>query len=146
MFTSLAIALVALGVAIGACLRPVPESKAADAPTYTDQQVAEAKAKVCAAFERVRTGVRLQVGANGGDDPVLKQAIAANARLSLIGGAYYLQVRLDSATPPPVATAIRELSDILLELGENALAGSTDDQRLEQQADAKFNQLASLCK
>jgi hypothetical protein len=149
MLTSLAIALVALGVAIGAWVRPLPDSNPPAEPAsaiYTDQQAANAKADICAAFEKVRTSVRLQVGANAGDDPVLKQAVAANARLSLIGGAYYLQIRLDPATPPPVAIAIRELSDILLELGVNALAGSTNDQLLEQQADAKFNQLAELCK
>jgi hypothetical protein len=146
MFASLAIALVALGVAIGAWLRPVPESKAADAPTYTDQQVADAKAKVCAAFEKVRTGVRLQTGADSGGDPVMAQAIAANARLSLIGGAYYLQIRLDPATPRPVATAIDDLSNILLDLGENALAGSTNDHPLELKGEAKITELVELCR
>jgi hypothetical protein len=74
------------------------------------------------------------------------QAIAANARLSLIGGAYYLQVRLDPATPPPVATAVHELSNMFLDLGENALAGSTNDHALELQGEAKIMELVELCK
>jgi hypothetical protein len=76
----------------------------------------------------------------------MTQAIAANARLSLLTGAYYLQARLDPATPPQVASRIHTLANILLELAENALAGSTNDQPLERKGEAEVTELVELCK
>lgn len=147
MVTLLAITLiVSIGVAIAGWFRPLPDKNPTSAITFTNQQVADAKAKVCSAFEKVRSSVSLQTGANSGADPAMTQAVAANARLSLATGAYYLQTRLDPATPQPLATAIRSFSDLLLDLAENALAGSTSDQSLEQQGEAQIAQLKEMCK
>ena len=49
---SLGIALLAIGVAIGAWFRPLPKNEPPPAPTYSSQQVADAKAKVCAAYAK----------------------------------------------------------------------------------------------
>ena len=56
----IAIALVALGFAIGSWFRPIPDNKpppAASPPVFTEQQAAEAKAKVCATYEKVHRAV-----------------------------------------------------------------------------------------
>ena len=71
-----------------------------------NQQVADAKARACAAFTTVRTGVSLQTHATGAADPVATPAVAVDARLSEVAGAQYLLNRLDPATPPPLAAAI----------------------------------------
>lgn len=147
IFTLLVITLiVAIGVAIIGWFRPLPDNKPPPTPGFSSQQIADAKAKACSAFEKVRTGVSLQTNANGGGDPALAQAVAANARLSLVTGAYYLQARLDPATPQPLATAIHSFSDLLLDLAENALAGSTNDQSLEHQGEGDATQIADMCK
>lgn len=39
-------------------------------PAFTNQQVADAKARACAAYTTVRTGVSLQTHATGAADPV----------------------------------------------------------------------------
>ena len=50
-FTALAIALIGLAVGVVGWFRPVPHNnQPPPKPTYTEQQTADAKAKVCAAF------------------------------------------------------------------------------------------------
>jgi hypothetical protein len=138
--------IVAISVAIIGWFRPLPDNKPPPKLSFTSQQVADAKAKACSAFDKVRTSVSLQTNANGGGDPAMTQAVAANARLALVTGAYYLQIRLDPATPQPLATAIHSFSDLLLDLAESALAGSTDNQPLERQGEAETAQIAEMCK
>ncbi|MBS4728362.1 hypothetical protein MSM1_08420 [Mycobacterium sp. SM1] len=119
-------ALAVIGaIAIGAWFRPLPNNKptpASPGPTFTDQQVSNAKASASAGFEKVRTSIPLQTSADSGGEPVMTQAVAASARLALLAGGYYLQTRLDPATPPSLATAIRSFSNISLDLAENALS------------------------
>lgn len=147
MFTLLVITLiVAIGVAIIGWFRPMPDNKPSTTTSFTNQQIADAKTKACSAFEKVRTGVSLQTNGNAGGDPAMTQAVAANARLSLVTGAYYLQTRLDPATPQPLASAIRSFSDLLLDMAESALAGSTGDPTMDQQGEAQVAQLKEMCK
>ena len=56
MFVMLLVTLVAVGAAVAAWLRPIPHNTYATppAPTYSEQQVADAKSKVCAAFAKVK--------------------------------------------------------------------------------------------
>jgi hypothetical protein len=138
MFASLAIALVALGVAIGAWLRPLAESKAAEAPTYTDQQVADAKAKVCAAYDKVHQAVLVNTGRTGGDDPTSILAMAANARVALFDGGEYLLNTLENepATPPDLAKELQELVRAYQHLAIDYLADAPDSE-----VESSFNAL-----
>jgi hypothetical protein len=71
LIASLTIALLALGVAIGSWFRPMPNSKPPPAPSppnFTDQQIADAKAKVCATYENVHQAVLVNTGRSGGSD------------------------------------------------------------------------------
>jgi hypothetical protein len=123
---TLAVLLVALiGVAAGvaAWFRPMPQPTAAAAspePTYTEQQIGDAKRNVCDAYGLVRTAVSVTTNkqAPGGDDFATKTAIAANGRLALHGGGGYLLERLsaDPATPSNLAVAIRSLAATLRKL------------------------------
>lgn len=124
---SLAIALVALGVAIGSWLRPVSDTKPAPGatpPTFTDKQVADAKAKVCATYEKVHQGVLVNTGRSGGSDPLALLGVAANARIALYDGGQYLTKTLTEqpATPPDLATAVRQLVDSYQLLAVNYMA------------------------
>jgi hypothetical protein len=54
-----AITVVAVAGAAAAWLRPMPETKSAvpSAPTFTDQQVTDAKSNVCAAYAKIHHAV-----------------------------------------------------------------------------------------
>ena len=79
------------------------------APTYTDQQVANAKANVCAAFEKVQHAVDLAHSHVGSTDYNTQLTAAALANLALDAGSRYLLTKLteEPATPPDLATAVR---------------------------------------
>jgi ribosomal protein S6 len=118
MFTLLVLALlVALGVAIVGWFRPLPV-KPAPPPTYTDQQVADAKAKVCAAHERVHSAIKASTARDRGTDPTAQLVFAINGQQALLAGSEYLRTTLSQqpATPNELAKTIRQLTDIFQEL------------------------------
>ena len=149
------VALLALGLAIWALLRPTSAapSDTATTPTYTDAQQAAAKSKICAAHSLVRVGVNVNTNLQppgGPDDTVGALAAAANARVALGGGGQYLLANLDPATPQPVADAVRPFALKLMDIGAAATAGisNTDPEQAArlQQADAMNTEIANLCK
>jgi hypothetical protein len=106
-----AITLVA-GVALVGWLRPLQEHKpppAPAAPNYTNQQIADAKTNVCAAFEKVQHALGLahsHIDSSGyAPDP----GAAALTHVALDAGSRYLLTKLaeEPATPPDLATAVR---------------------------------------
>jgi hypothetical protein len=150
-FVALAIALIATGLAVVGWFRPAPPTPPrAAAPTYTEQQISDAKARACTAFELVDKGVTLQTNGEVSSDPAMAKAQGANARLATISSGWYLRARLDQAAPPKLATAIQHLSDVLLDLGANYLAGATDDDpaqaALRSEANSAFGRVQELCK
>jgi hypothetical protein len=153
---TLAIALIAIGVAIAGWFRP---SQVAPPPhpaglAYSDQQIADAKTQACAAVDTTHKGVVLQSGANKKDavsnDPGVAEGQSANARLAIIGGSWYLRDRLGPATPQPLADTIRHLSNTMLDIGANYLAGTKDadaaQSALLSDGDATFARALELCK
>ena len=68
-------------------------------PTYTEQQISDAKARSCAAFDTVLKGVTLQTHGEASDDPAMRKAQAVNGQLSLVAGGGYLRDHLEPATP-----------------------------------------------
>jgi hypothetical protein len=156
-FVALAIAVIATGLAIVGWFRPSPPAPTPRpaAPTYTEQQISEAKARACTAFGVVKTGTTLQ--ARGGDpdgqpsdDAAMRKAQAANARLSLVAGAWYLRDHLDPATPTPLAGAIQKLSAVLMDIGVNYLAGAKNadppQAALLSEGESEMTHVADLCK
>ena len=142
--SALVIALIAIGLAIWALVRPADDA-AVDAPQSDD-----AKARVCVAFDTVRKAVSLQTNADVGRDPVAKEAVAANARLATLGGGQYLLSLLDPGTPPELADAVRSFASDLQDIGMNQLAGvsgqdPTQAARLNK-AQANSMQIADMCK
>jgi hypothetical protein len=124
----LAVVAVLLAViAIAGAAWAMVRQPAAPAPVQPgSQQVADAKGRACAAFNAVRTAVSLQTHADLGRDPVAVQAVAANARLSMVAGG--------SAAPPasraaPARTARSQGLQMSLDLppssGVQAVTGVT---------------------
>lgn len=148
-FTALVIALTGIAVGIVGWFRPTLHNVAPvapSAPSFTEEQIKSAKARACNAFETVRKGAALQTHSEA-SEPL---AATANARLSLTVGNAYLLARLDPATPPALAAAIRTLADDLLDLAANAMAGAMNDDPAQanrlRNADAADARVANLCK
>jgi hypothetical protein len=149
------IAVVACALAAWALLRPAPTSSATDASTasYTDAQRADSKAKICTAFNTVRSGVSQNTNLTppgGPQDVTGALAVAANARLSLYDGGQYLLARLDPATAPELADPIRTFGNTLMDIGAAATAGAqnSDPQQADRlrSADAANTTITGLCK
>jgi hypothetical protein len=105
------------GIAIGAWFRPLPDSKAPSAPlapTYTDQQISDAKTNVCAAYQKVHHAVLLASSTKYGDDQVAKQVVAEGGWQALDNGSMYLSTILtdEPAAPSDLAQAVRKLAKV----------------------------------
>jgi hypothetical protein len=145
------VAVIALVLAAWAVFRP--SAGEPRTPSYSAEQQAEAKQKVCAATELVRKGVSRNTNlqpAGGPRDVTGSLAVAANARVSLYMGGQYLLDRLDPATPPDLADAVRKFADTLVDIGAAATAGAQNNEpdqasRLRD-ADAANARISELCK
>jgi len=109
---ALSVALVALAVSIVGWFRPASHNNEPSAkPTYTDQQIASAKAAVCTAFGNVDHALNLaDARSNGSSDPTAQLSVATSTRQVLDAGSRYLLAKLSEqpATAPELAAAIRK--------------------------------------
>lgn len=157
---SRALTLVALGISVVATVlgivgwfRPTAASAPATqpaGPTYTEQQINDARTRVCSAFDLVLKGINLQTHGQPSEEPGMRKAQAVSGQLSLAAGGWYLRDHIDPATPGDLATSARKTSQVLLDLGANALAGAQNaDQpqaNLLGEAQSAFVQMQDLCK
>ena len=124
-----------------------------NAPNYTDAQRADAKQKICTTMDVVRKGVSLNTNLQppgGPEDVTGTLAVAANARISLYNGGQYLVARLDPATPPELADAVKKFANLLMDIGAAATSGTQNSEpeqaaRLKD-ADATNGIITELCK
>lgn len=140
------LALVLAGTALALSIWAlVAVSSKAPAVTLTG----DAKTRVCAAFQPVQQAVLQQTNASLGSDPVQQAAVAANARLALIGGGDYLLRQIDSKTPGNLAAEVTGLANDLQTLGINYLAGlvATDPAQAElnKRAESAMKTIAEMC-
>lgn len=148
MFAALAIAVIAAAVAIAGWFRPAPENAS---PTFTDQQTAQAKTNVCSAYTAVHQGVvrNTHLADSNQNDPAGQLAIAANARLALLGGGAYLRDRIATqpATPADLAQAVNSMANTIEQLGVGYLAGATNIvlDPLRHDLDSQVTQIDKLC-
>jgi hypothetical protein len=105
---ALAAGIVGIGLGAAALLQPMTRgtSPKAAAPSYTDQQVADAKSAICHVFSIVKDEVASKTSRpipSGGDE-IGAIAIGTNGRLGLYGCADYL---LDQLTAQPATRTRR---------------------------------------
>lgn len=152
---SLVLALVAIGIGLSSWMRPMQTgepSATPPAPIYSDRQITDAKALVCAAYEKVHHALVLSSGRNGDSDPTAILAVATSGRQVLDAGSRYLLMKLskEPATPADLATAIRRLADSYQELTIDYLDGLTNsDAELGpslQASDEATSTIERLCK
>lgn len=143
---ALVVALIAVGIAVWA-LVSVPEqaSAASDGTPLTG----DAKDRVCTAGHVVAMAVQVQTNANIGPEPAAVEAVAANARLAMLGGGDYLLSQIGTDTPADLADAARSFGNTLQQLGVNILAGVSNDDELQagryRAAEEARNKLAKIC-
>lgn len=144
--TALVLSLLTAAGAGWALLKPAPPVPGA---------VSDPKAQVCSVFETVSTAVSIQTKRAPGPDlgpvaPVAAEAIAANARLAMSGGASYLLEELPPNTPSELAEQVRSFASDLNGLAINALAGIPNDKEpqagLLRSAEETNKKIAELCK
>jgi hypothetical protein len=147
---SLAIALIALGVAIGSWFRPTSADKPSSGPTYTSQQVADSKSKVCAAFSNVDNAVRAATSRDKGQDYATQLASAVNVRQAMATGGQYLSTTLNQepATPFNLAASTRDLANAYQLLTVQLLADADESAKnpTVQAGDDATNKIENLCK
>jgi hypothetical protein len=140
---ALLVGAVGVGLSVWAL---VTSSAKQPAPSFAG----DSKTRVCAAFETTAKAVLSQTNAKLGPEPVQQAVVAANARLSLLGGGDYLLRQIDSATPGDLAAAVTAFANDIQALGINYLAGavSTDPAQAEltKRADAAMTAITDLCR
>jgi hypothetical protein len=146
-FLTLALAIIAVAVAVAAWFRAGHTG-----PSYNADQTSQAKTNVCATYMTVRQGVveSTHMSDPNPNDPAGHLAVAANARVSLLGGGSFLRDRLDAepATPADLAKAITSMANSLQQLGANYLAGADDtiQNPLRKDLDGEITQINGMCK
>ena len=145
---ALAIAVLAAIGAAAALFKPAP---AVSGPGPSD----DPKGQVCTAFNTVSTAVSSQTKRAPGPDlgpatPIAAEAIAANARLSMAGGATYMLEQLPSNAPKQLADEVRSFATNLNGVAMNALAGIPNDKEpqagLLRTVEESNKRIAELCK
>jgi hypothetical protein len=148
-FTAMAIAVIALGVGLAGWFRLVHENQPPPKPTYTEQQTADAKAKVCAAFAKLdRAGGVLNALPNGSDELVA----AINTRQVFDVFSRYLLATLaeEAATPADLATAVREqastLEEAVIDYQDGYVKTDPEMRPVVDANSASANTIRQLCK
>jgi hypothetical protein len=145
---ALAIAVIATAVAVGAWFRPAPKSAS---PTFTDRQTSQAKMNVCSAYTAVHQGVvrNTHLADPNPRDPIGQLAIAANARLALLGGGAYLRDRIAAqpAAPADLAQAVNSMGYTIEQLGVGYLEAATNFvlDPLRHDLDSQVAKINTLC-
>ncbi len=143
-YAALAIAVIAVALAALAYFHPAHKSA-----STTAQQGGDAKANVCSAYAAARKAVVINTHLQS-PNPDAQLAVAANARLALIGGGSYLRDRLaaNTAAPADIAAAANSFATTIEQLGVNYLTNATNDVQnpVRQTLNNEINQLDTLCK
>jgi len=115
-FIAIAIALIGVAVGFVGWFRPTPHNnQPPPKPTYSAQQTADAKAKVCAAVGKLDRAVSVAKGLPKGPDPLVA---SINVRQIFDVFSRHLLATLaeEPATPADLATAVRKQADTLAEV------------------------------
>lgn len=153
---ALVVALIAAGLAVWALVKspdqsPPAASSPAESSTASAADAVEpgdAKKRVCDAAQVVAVAVQLQTNANAAE-PAAVEAVAANARLAMLGGGEYVLSQIDADTPTELADPARSFGNTLRVLGITALAGVAASDPANQERIAQWekdrNTLAGIC-
>ena len=91
--------------------------------------MADAKSKVCAAYEKVLKTSNVNSARTAGDDPNSQLLIAVNMRQVFVVSSIYLSTTLTEqpAAPPDLAGAVKKLIDLYQVVTLDGLVGDRND-------------------
>jgi hypothetical protein len=142
VYAALAISVIAAVLAALAYFHPMHKDAA------VAQQGGDAKSNVCSAYKVAHRSVVINTHLQS-PSPDLQLAIAANARLALIGGGAYLQERLaaNTAAPTELVNTANSFANTIQQLGINYLAdaGNGVQDPIRHDLDSQISQLDKLC-
>lgn len=148
-YVSLLVAVVAIGVATAAWLRP-PRAETPQHVSFTAAEVEEANANVCKAYSKVERLTSVVTSKDAGGDPAAAYTIVVNARLGAHAGGQYLSAALEKypATPPELAAAAQKLSTAFYELVVDQIGNAPDSETstLAQTIDEGAAEVGRQCK
>jgi len=149
---ALVISLLAAGAAGWTLLKPAPTP----APTAdTSTASADPKGQVCAAFKTVTGAIYRYSHADPVGDPSMalaaaQEAVAANTRLAMSGGATYLLRNLSSNAPAELADEVRSFAGNVDTVAMKLLSGISNTAPemvdLLQSAEQSSKKITELCK
>lgn len=146
---ALMLALIAVGLSVWALVSVPDRSSSSGQVAVSPVAGGDAKERVCRAAHTVATAVQAQTNRSVGPEPAAVEAVAANARLAMVGGGEYLLTQIGADTPNELADAARSFAGTLQMIGVNALAGVPNSDELQagriQDAEATRNKLSQLC-
>jgi hypothetical protein len=154
-FATFPVAAIAVGVGAIGWFRPAPpidHPLAPPTPTFTERQIADAKAKICASYKLARDEVYDNTHRpNPGDnDETRSIAVATNSRLAIYAAGNYLSERLaaEPATPHGLAKLTRSLADAYLEAGMHALNNASPSalEPFGHELDSYMTKIDGICK
>ena len=143
---ALAIAVIAAVLAAFAWFRPAHQN----AQTFNDQQTAAAKSNICTSYAAVHQAVVTNTHLVNPDpnSPIGQLAVAANARLALLGGGAYLRDRLtaEPAAPADLTKSVQSMANTIEQLGVGYLAGLNSALGpLRNELDSEISQINGMC-
>jgi len=152
-YVALAIAVIATVLAVVGWFRPTPPPPPAhpSAPTYTEQQVADAKAAICDAFSTVKDEVASNTNRPipASSDEIGTIAIGTNGRLALYAGGDYLldQLAAQPAAPEELTQSIRSLAHSYKKIAISALDNQSNSalDPLRHDIDAEITRIGGMC-
>lgn len=148
--TALVISLLAAAAAGWSLFKPAPQPPEASPAVFSGPKADNPKEVACQATALVANGVLRQSTMEIGPEPAALEAVAANTRLAMAGGAAYLRDTVPVNTPPELAEPIAALARQLQDGAQYFLVGETSNQpdqgaRLKA-ATESTKRVADLCK
>lgn len=142
-YVTAALAVIAVALAALAYFHP-----AHSRGNGTPQQSGDAKINVCAAYATAHKAVVINTHLQS-PNPDLQLAIAANARLALLGGGAYLRDRINAntAAPADIVSAAGNVATTIEQLGINYLTDAAPDiqNAVRKELDSQIAEMGKLC-
>lgn len=145
------VALLAIAIGVVGWFRPVQHDYRPPTPSYTEQQISDAKAKTCGAFNIAKNEVSENTHKPYPEgDELGTLTVATDGRLALLAASDYLLSNLaaDSAVPTELAGSVRSLASSYQEFAIRALNGEASSalDPLRQHIDSDIASIDQMCK
>lgn len=123
------------------------DPSASQVAAFTPEEVAAAKAKLCAAHKFVSDSVsNANAFRETNGDPGLENAYVAIANVSLVGGAAYLERHLDPAAPAEIQEMVELLIDKYLTVAVGGVGGGNPQYESDiAEANVTSKEVERLC-